>query len=189
MEAELREGVMATLDAIAAEFESFRLLQEKLVGQRLKGEDLSDERPHGLRGRHRRHRPAPEDAEAEQQPHRGAGRAALCDQQAPDGPGRPPAAPGRQLRHQPRRVPEGLLRLRAASRLDRPGQGAGRALDQVRRERQRPDRRHPHTRSPRWPPRPACRSTTTAASSRPCRRASARPARPRRKWSRPTCAW
>ena len=42
MEAELREGVMATLDAIAAEFEAFRLLQEKLVGQRLKGEDLSD---------------------------------------------------------------------------------------------------------------------------------------------------
>jgi RNA polymerase primary sigma factor len=42
MEAELREGVMATLDAIAGEFESFRLLQEKLVGQKLKGEDLSD---------------------------------------------------------------------------------------------------------------------------------------------------
>ncbi|HEY8616378.1 RNA polymerase sigma factor RpoD [Phenylobacterium sp.] len=42
MEAELREGVMATLDAIAAEFESFRLLQEKLVNARLKGEDLSD---------------------------------------------------------------------------------------------------------------------------------------------------
>ncbi|MCR5881167.1 RNA polymerase sigma factor RpoD [Phenylobacterium sp. J367] len=42
MEAELREGVMATLDAIAAEFESFRLLQEKLVNARLKGQDLSD---------------------------------------------------------------------------------------------------------------------------------------------------
>jgi RNA polymerase primary sigma factor len=42
MEGELREGVMITLDAIAAEFESFRLLQEKLVGQRLKGDDLSD---------------------------------------------------------------------------------------------------------------------------------------------------
>ena len=42
MEGELREGVMATLDAIAAEFEAFRLLQEKLVSQRLKGEDLSD---------------------------------------------------------------------------------------------------------------------------------------------------
>ncbi len=42
MEGELREGVMLTLDAIASEFESFRLLQEKLVGQRLKGEDLSE---------------------------------------------------------------------------------------------------------------------------------------------------
>ena len=42
MEGELRESVMATLDAIASEFESFRLLQEKLVAQRLKGEDLSD---------------------------------------------------------------------------------------------------------------------------------------------------
>src|SRR5437588_7826787 len=42
MEGELREGVMLTLDAIAAEFESFRLLQEKLVGQRLKGADLSE---------------------------------------------------------------------------------------------------------------------------------------------------
>ncbi|ACG78984.1 RNA polymerase sigma factor RpoD [Phenylobacterium zucineum HLK1] len=42
MEAELREGVMATLDAIAAEFESFRLLQEKLVAAKLKGEDLSE---------------------------------------------------------------------------------------------------------------------------------------------------
>jgi RNA polymerase primary sigma factor len=40
MEAELREGVMATLDAIALEFESFRRLQEKLVEQRLRGEDL-----------------------------------------------------------------------------------------------------------------------------------------------------
>ncbi len=42
MEAELREGVMATLDAVASEFEAFRRLQEKLVGARLKGGDLSD---------------------------------------------------------------------------------------------------------------------------------------------------
>ncbi len=41
MESELREGVMVTLDAIAAEFEGFRLLQEKLVAAKLKGEDLS----------------------------------------------------------------------------------------------------------------------------------------------------
>jgi hypothetical protein len=31
--------------------------------------------------------------------------------------------------------------------------------------------------------------TATAASSRPCRRASASPIRPRRKWSKPTFAW
>jgi RNA polymerase primary sigma factor len=42
MEAELRVGVMATLDAIAGEFESFRRLQEKLVEHRLKGEQLQD---------------------------------------------------------------------------------------------------------------------------------------------------
>jgi len=42
MEGELREGVMATLDAIATEFESFRQLQERLVSQRLKGADLTD---------------------------------------------------------------------------------------------------------------------------------------------------
>ncbi|MFL5145181.1 MAG: RNA polymerase sigma factor RpoD, partial [Microvirga sp.] len=42
MEAELREGVMATLDAIASEFEGFRGLQEKLVAAKLAGGDLSD---------------------------------------------------------------------------------------------------------------------------------------------------
>ena len=42
MEAELRDGVMVTLDAVASEFEAFRKLQEKLVGARLKGADLSD---------------------------------------------------------------------------------------------------------------------------------------------------
>jgi RNA polymerase primary sigma factor len=42
MESELREGVMSTLDAIAAEFESFRKLQEKLISRRLEGADLKD---------------------------------------------------------------------------------------------------------------------------------------------------
>ena len=42
MEGELREGVMATLDAIALDFEGFRKLQERLVETRLKGLDLSD---------------------------------------------------------------------------------------------------------------------------------------------------
>jgi RNA polymerase primary sigma factor len=42
MEAELRDGVMVILDAIASEFESFRGLQERLLQRRLSGEDLSD---------------------------------------------------------------------------------------------------------------------------------------------------
>ncbi len=42
MEAELREGVMATLDLIAGDFESFRKLQERLLEHRLRGVDLSD---------------------------------------------------------------------------------------------------------------------------------------------------
>ncbi|ATQ41584.1 RNA polymerase sigma factor RpoD [Caulobacter mirabilis] len=43
MEGELRESVMETLDGIAAEFDSFRRLQEKLVERRLKGQDLKDD--------------------------------------------------------------------------------------------------------------------------------------------------
>ncbi|MFW5660332.1 MAG: RNA polymerase sigma factor region1.1 domain-containing protein, partial [Oceanicaulis sp.] len=41
MEAELREGVMETLDAIASDFDAFRRLQDKLVGLRLSGKDFS----------------------------------------------------------------------------------------------------------------------------------------------------
>jgi RNA polymerase primary sigma factor len=40
MEAELREGVMATLDAIAAHFEEFGTLQTKRIDLRLKGKSL-----------------------------------------------------------------------------------------------------------------------------------------------------
>ncbi len=40
MEAELRDGVMATLDAIATEFERFRALQDKRIDLRLKGKAL-----------------------------------------------------------------------------------------------------------------------------------------------------
>ncbi|QTC90164.1 RNA polymerase sigma factor RpoD [Brevundimonas goettingensis] len=41
LEAELRDGVMETLDAIASDFDAFRKLQERLVETRLKGEDLN----------------------------------------------------------------------------------------------------------------------------------------------------
>jgi RNA polymerase primary sigma factor len=41
MEAELRDGVMLTLDAIAVDFDAFRRLQDKLVALRVAGKDLS----------------------------------------------------------------------------------------------------------------------------------------------------
>ncbi|KPP80911.1 MAG: RNA polymerase primary sigma factor [Oceanicaulis sp. HLUCCA04] len=41
MEAELRDDVMETLDAVASDFTSFRKLQDKLVGLRMEGKDLS----------------------------------------------------------------------------------------------------------------------------------------------------
>jgi hypothetical protein len=44
------------------------------------------------------------------------------------------------------------------------------------------------TRSPKSRRQPAWRSANSAASSTWCRRASARPASPRRKWWKPTCA-
>jgi RNA polymerase primary sigma factor len=40
MEQELREGVMATLDAIAGEFETYRATQEKMLTAKLRGEPL-----------------------------------------------------------------------------------------------------------------------------------------------------
>ena len=41
LEAELRDGVMEVLDAVAGDFGAFRKLQDKLVESRLKGEQLS----------------------------------------------------------------------------------------------------------------------------------------------------
>ncbi|MEO1405051.1 MAG: RNA polymerase sigma factor RpoD, partial [Pseudomonadota bacterium] len=41
MEAELRDGVLETLDAIASDFTKYRKLQEKLVGRRLEGKALT----------------------------------------------------------------------------------------------------------------------------------------------------
>ncbi|MDP8916853.1 MAG: RNA polymerase sigma factor RpoD, partial [Pseudomonadota bacterium] len=43
MEADLREGVMAVLDAVAADFETFNGLQQLLIERRLQGDDLTPE--------------------------------------------------------------------------------------------------------------------------------------------------
>ncbi len=50
MEAELRDGVMEILNAIAGDFGAFRGLQDKLVQARLKGERLSDKEQKAYEG-------------------------------------------------------------------------------------------------------------------------------------------
>jgi RNA polymerase primary sigma factor len=44
MEAELREGVMTILDAVAADFDAFRKLQDKLIEVKLEGRELTKKR-------------------------------------------------------------------------------------------------------------------------------------------------
>src|SRR5262249_50295127 len=44
MEAELREGVMTILDAVAADFDAFRKLQDKLIEVKLEGKELTKKR-------------------------------------------------------------------------------------------------------------------------------------------------
>jgi RNA polymerase primary sigma factor len=169
MEGELREGVMVTLDAIAAEFESFRLLQEKLVSQRLKGEDLSDK-----------------------------DRAAYV------------AATGaivlhlKTLKLNNNRIEALVEQLYAINKrlmglegrllrlADSYGISRSEFLKAYFGSELRPDWTDQvkalGVRWTKFAENDNGRSTTTAASSRPCRRANAKPARPRRKWSRPTCA-
>ncbi|MDZ4363462.1 RNA polymerase sigma factor RpoD [Brevundimonas sp.] len=50
LEAELRDGVMEILDAVAGDFGAFRKLQDKLVETRLKGETLSAKDQKGYEG-------------------------------------------------------------------------------------------------------------------------------------------
>ena len=182
---------LETFDAIADDYKKLRQLQDKLVEPSCRATTLSppqDRKPTRSSTDDDRHRR--EVAVAQQQPHRGAGRAALRHQQAPDRPRRPPAAPGRQLRHQPRASSSRPTSAPSSTRTGcarRPSCGAraGPSSSRTTPDQISDIRRRSHDAGHR--DRPA-RSTTTAASSRRCRRASARPGRPRRKWSRPTCA-
>ena len=115
-----------------------------------------------VQGAEEGHRRRPQDADAQQQPHRGPGRAALRHQQAPDRPRRPPAAPGRHLSHQPRGFPQGLPEFGARSEMALAHLEADDArLEGVRRGRQDPGQGDPQrdpvardrdgTRDPRLP--------------------------------------
>ena len=137
------------------------------------------------RDRHRR-----EVAVAQPEPHRGAGRAALRHQQAPDRPRGPPAAAGREL---PRVAREDFLKNYQGSELDpkwvlRVSKLGTKGWKEFVAHDKDAHQGHPRRRSTRSRPRRAWRSPNSARSCTWCRRASARPGRPRRKWSRPTCA-
>ncbi len=190
MEGELREGVMATLDAIAAEFEAFRRLQEKLVvapAARARTSATPTARPtrpptativqhlKTLKLNNNRIEALVEQLYAINKRLMGLeGRLLrLADSYGISRTEFLKAYFGSEL--------DPAWRQKVAALGVRWTKFAENDAGQIGDIRQR-DRRPGHR-------DPACRSTTTAASSRPCRRASARPARPRRKWSRPTCAW
>ena len=138
-------------------------------------------------GRDRRRR---EVAVAQPEPHRRAGRAALRHQQAPDRPRGPPDAPGRELSRRRARTSSRTTRAPSSTRngccaSPSSAPAAGRTSSPTTRTPIKDIRAgDPHARDRDR----ASRSRNSARSCTWCRRASARPGRPRRKWSRPTCA-
>ena len=189
MEAELKPKVLETFDNIADTYKKLRKLQDKQVEMQVASEQFNRQQQKAYDKLARRDHRGRQEPVAQQQPHREPGRAALRHQQAPGGAGRPPDAAGRQLR----RAAPAFIDEYFGNELDQAlarahGATATRKWGAVHQARARRRSSRSATRSARWPPRPACRSPSSAASSRPCRRASARRARPRRRWSRPTCA-
>ena len=189
MEAELKPKVLETFDNIAATYKKLRKLQDKKVEMQVASEQFTRQQQKRLRQAARRDHRLRQEPVAQQRPHREPGGAALLHQQAPRGAGEPPDAAGRQLR---RAAPDTSSTSTSATSSTRPGSSAwresGRKWGQFIKHEREHDRRASARRSARWPPRRAWRSPSSAASSRPCRRASARRARPRRRWWRPTCA-
>ncbi len=123
MEGELREGVTAKLDAMAADFAKFRKLQEKLISRRMEGKaltakdqdaynDLQNGIIDSLKTMHLNN------ARIEF-----ARRTALCHQQAADGAGRPSDAAGRCARRPAQGFPRQLSRAGTRPRLVRRGPG------------------------------------------------------------------
>ena len=144
----------------------------------------------GLREAARRGHQGREEPVAQQRPHRDAGRAALPHQPQPGAAGEPPDAARRQLRRAAPELHRRVLRQRAGPGLARPHGGPARQEPLGARSSATTagTSRRSARRSARSPRRRGWRSPSSGASSRQCRRASARRARPRRRWWRPTCA-
>ena len=188
MEAELKPQVVETFDRIAEAYGKMRKLQDKHAerDRTQAGDRRRDQEARGLPlvGDHRR-----QVAVAQRLAYREPRRAALRHQQAPGAARRPAAASRRELWHQARGLPRGLLRARARRRAGTSTVATQRqGLGRVRQARARHDQRHPRRDPDARDGRPASTSPSTAASSTRCRRASAKPRSPRRRWSRPTSA-
>ena len=115
-------------------------------------------------------------------------RPALQLQPPPDRARRPDAAPRRAPQRAAQGVPRKLYGPRARRQLARRMSPASTRNGPPSPPPRRHGRAHPHRDQPTSPSRPACRSPSSAASSTWSRKASARRASPRRKWSRPTSA-
>ena len=181
MEAELKPQVLETFDSHR------RQLQEAAPAagrarRSAHAEQAADAGPGAqIQEAQRRDRRRREVPVAQRQPHRGAGRAALRHQQAPDLARGPADAARRELRRRARRVPAPLPGLGARPEMAAARRQARRqGLEGIRRPRQG-QIKSCASRSTTSPPRPASRSRSSAASSRWSRRASARRARPRRR--------
>ena len=189
MEAELKPQVLETFDRIADAYKKLRRLQDQNVENKLKNESLSPAQERKYKKLKEEIDRRGEVAAAQPGAHRFPGRAALRHQQAPGRLRGAADAARREPRRRPRRLPEELPGLRARSALAQPRVEAVRArLEELGRRRQ-----GPHQGNPRRHPRARGRDRAgdpgiPQASSRWCRRASARRARRRRKWSRRTCA-
>ena len=122
--------------------------------------------------------------------HRCAGRAALRHQQAPGRPRRPADAARRKPRRRRARTSSRTTwapsSIRAGSTACRSSSAKG-WKNFVARDKDR-IKEHPRAYPCARRPRPASRSASSARSCTWCRRASARRARPRRRWWRRTCA-
>ena len=189
IEAELKPKVLETFDTVASEYKRLRRLQDQDIELKLKSDNAhagAGAQVQEAQGRdhHRGEVAAPQPGA-----HRFAGRAALRHQQAPRRLRGPPDAARREPRRHARGLPQAVPGLRARPALAQPRVEALRqGLEEPRRQGQGQDQGAPPRRSRRSPARPGSRSASSARSCTWCRRASARRARPRRRWWRRTCA-
>ena len=189
IEAELKPKVVETFDNIADAYKRLRRLQDQDIQIKLQERLALARAGAPLQEAQGRHHRRGEVAPAQPGAHRCAGRAALRHQQAPGRLRGPPDAAVREPRRRARGFPAATTRAPSSTRAGSTGcrsslPRAGRTSSPRTRTRSSSTA----TRSRCSPARPGSRSASSARSCTWCRRASAKRARPRRRWWRRTCA-